>query len=99
MGIGLAVVLLAITLSWQDNSSDELGFNIEKTISGNCTEGFYQVTQVGVDVTSWVDTMAQPGDCYRVDAFNSNGVSAWTNTAQVPVVQPPPCRNKGKKCR
>ena len=101
MKITLLAVLIAITLTWQDNSDNELGFNIEKTISGNCTTGFFKVASVGVDINSWVDTLGQPGDCYRVDAYNADGVSAFSNTAQVPLPDPtpPPCRNKGKKCR
>jgi hypothetical protein len=95
----IAILLLAITLVWQDNSTDELGFNIEKTISGNCINGFYEVLQVGVDVTSWTDNLSQPGDCYRVNAFNSDGTSAYTNTAQIPLSSPPPCHGKGKKCQ
>jgi hypothetical protein len=95
------IILFAIMLTWQDNSFNESGFNIEKTISGNCTDGFVKIVQVSSDITSWVDNLAQPGDCYRVNAFNSDGTSGYTNTAQVPVVNPPPppCRNKGKKCR
>jgi hypothetical protein len=91
-------------LSWQDNSNNEGGFLIEKTISGNCTSGFVEVARVGVNISLWADDLAQPGDCYRVAAFNNDGVSSYTNTAQVPTVQPPqppPCVPKGKsgKCR
>lgn len=100
MKSSILVFLLAVTLSWNDNSFDELGFNIEKTISGNCMDGFFKVASVGVDIHTWVDELGQPGDCYRVDAYNADGISSYTNTAQVPVVQqPPPCRNRGKKCR
>lgn len=96
----IAGLSLAVTLSWQDNSFNELGFNIQKTISGNCADGWYDVARTGVDITSWVDNLGQPGDCYRVNAYNSDGVSTWSNVAQVPpvVVQPPPRRCKGKGC-
>jgi len=100
------IVLLAVTLSWQDNSNDEKGFLIEKTISGNCSTGFVEIQRVGVNISLWADDLAHPGDCYRVAAFNDYGSSTYTNTAQVPVIvepppQPPPCVTKGKskKCR
>src|SRR6185436_16104916 len=72
------VSLLAVMLSWQDNSNNEGGFLIEKTISGNCTSGFVEVARVGVNISLWADDLAQPGDCYRVAAFNNDGVSSYT---------------------
>lgn len=79
-----------VTLLWTDNSTNELGFNVEKTISGNCISGWFQTATVPVDVTTWVDELSHPLDCYRVAAFNSVGLSAYSNTAQVPLAPPPP---------
>ena len=79
-----------VMLLWTDNSTNELGFKGEKTISGNCTDGWFEVFTVGVNVTSWVDEFGQELDCYRLNAFNSSGVSAYSNTAQVPLAPPPP---------
>jgi hypothetical protein len=90
----LAVLLFIATLTWNDNSWNEDGFIVQKTISGNCTDGWYEVARVGIDVTSWTDETSQAGDCYRVSAFNSDGESGYTNTAQVP--EEKPC--KGKHC-
>ena len=98
----LVASLLAITLSWNDNSTDELGFHVQKTISGNCVEGWFEVASTGVDIATWVDEMAQPGDCYRVSAYNADAESAYSNTAQVPMPEPDLCTNKnkkGKNCR
>lgn len=102
----LAVLVFAVTLAWHDNSNNENGFVVEKTVSGNCTNGFEVLAFLGVNVTSFVDNMGAPGNCYRVDAFNDAGVSAYSNTAQVaqsqpPPTEPPPCATKGKskKCR
>jgi len=95
----LLILLFAVTLSWQDNSDNENGFMIEKSISGNCSTGFVEIARVGVNISLWADDLAQPGDCYRVAAFGDGGVSGYTNAAQVPPVLPPPCNNKGKKCR
>jgi hypothetical protein len=76
-----------INLTWQDNSSDETGFRIERRfLSG----AFATVTTVGVGVTSYND---QPGPgtlTYRVYAVNAAGDSASSNqsTASLPVTDP-----------
>jgi|SRR5215831_9902718 len=99
----LLALLFAVTLSFTDNSDNEDGFIVQKTISGDCSTGWYEVTRLGVNITVWADDLGQPGDCYRVDAFNADGESAFTNTAQVPTpvtlpTQPPPsCHGKGKR--
>lgn len=67
---------------------------IEKTVSGNCADGFELFAYVGIDVNSIVDDLGGAGDCYRVAAFNDDGVSGYSNTAQVP----PEKKCKGKKC-
>lgn len=99
----ITILLFAVMLSWQDNSNNESGFLIEKTISGNCSTGFIEIARVGVNISLWADDLAQPGDCYRVAAFGDGGASTYTNTAQVPQSPtiPPPCVSKGKsgKCR
>lgn len=96
----LLVALLAVTLTWQDNSDNEDGFLVHKTISGNCVDGWFEVARTGVNVATWVDELSQPGDCYRVAAFNTVGVSGFTNTAQIPVETPKQCKNpRSKHCR
>jgi hypothetical protein len=65
-------------------------------VSGNCTTGFEIFAYVGIDVTSIIDNIGSTGDCYRVGAFNNDGVSSYSNTAQV--APPDPKRCKGKKC-
>jgi len=58
-----------ISLSWQDNSSDETGFKIErKTGSGS----YYQIATVGVGITSYGNTFLRAGTAYyyRVRAYN-----------------------------
>ena len=94
-------MLLAATLIWQHPDSEQLETIVEKTISGNCSTGFFEVSRTGTGVTLWPDDLAHPGDCYRVKVFNDEQVAPYSNTAQVPAepkpVKPPkPCR--GKKC-
>jgi hypothetical protein len=70
-----------LTLSWQDNSDNEDDFAIERKTG---TTGTYaQITLVGVNITSYVDTNVTSGViyCYRVQAVNSAGVSTYSNEA------------------
>jgi hypothetical protein len=66
-------------LTWSDNSSNEDGFNIErKTGSGG---SFSRITTVGANTTSYVNSGLADNTtyCYRVNAFNSAGASAYTS--------------------
>jgi Concanavalin A-like lectin/glucanases superfamily/Chitobiase/beta-hexosaminidase C-terminal domain len=68
-----------LTLTWQDNSNDEDDFVIERKTG---TNGAYsQIASVGANVTSYVDNSVTRGInyCYRVQAVNSAGASAYTN--------------------
>jgi hypothetical protein len=70
-----------LTLTWQDNSDNEDDFAIERKTG---TTGTYaQITLVGVNITSYVDTNVTSGViyCYRVQAVNSAGVSTYSNEA------------------
>lgn len=73
-----------VWLNWTDNSSDEQGFKIERSISA--TGGFVQIATVGANVKAYSDTAVQSKKTYyyRVRAYNSNNVnSAYSNTANV----------------
>jgi hypothetical protein len=70
-----------LTLSWQDNSNDEDNFAIERKTG---TNGAYsQLASVAANVTSYLDTGVTSGVtyCYRVQAVNNAGASAYTNEA------------------
>ena len=70
-----------LTLTWQDNSTNESNFGIERKTG---TSGTYaQVALVSANTTSYVDTSVTHGVtyCYRVDAVNSAGASSYTNEA------------------
>jgi hypothetical protein len=95
----LAIILfLAVTLSFQNNSSNENGFVVEKTVSGNCTDGFSVFTYLPVNATSITDSLGAAGDCYRVAAYNEDGVSEYSNVVKVPMTQTP-CETKQNECR
>ncbi|HEX8557433.1 MAG TPA: S8 family serine peptidase [Pyrinomonadaceae bacterium] len=69
-----------INLTWDDNSSNETGFRVERSADG---VSFAQVATVGAGVRSYASTGLT--SCkkyyYRVSAYNANGASAWTATA------------------
>jgi hypothetical protein len=66
-----------LRLAWQDTSSNESGFKIERLSGSN----YVEIASVGPDVQTYSDTTLAPGTnyCYRVRAFNSAGISAPTN--------------------
>jgi hypothetical protein len=69
-----------IDLDWLDNSADETGFEIERSLDG---AGFGPLTSVGANVTSYPDIglSAATTYFYRVRAVNGAGSSAFSNTA------------------
>ncbi|NDD62902.1 MAG: hypothetical protein EBZ36_02815 [Acidobacteria bacterium] len=75
-----------VDLRWNDNSSNETGFRIERRIGNNGVWGEWEeVATVGTNTTFFQNSGLQPGSLYtfRVAAFNSAGSSASSNTAAV----------------
>jgi uncharacterized repeat protein (TIGR01451 family) len=68
-----------ITLTWTDNSDNEDGFKIERSLDGS--SGWVLVGTVMTDVTTYVDTGLVPGTTYyyRVFAYNADGASAHSS--------------------
>jgi hypothetical protein len=68
-------------LTWVDNSQNEDGFNIERKLGTTGT--FSLLATVGPNVTSYSDNNLADSTtyCYRLNAFNSAGNSAYTNDA------------------
>ena len=68
-----------IKLSWNDNSSDEIAFLIERKLG---TSGSYsQIATVGANKTTFTDENLTTGSLYyyRVRASNANGNSPYSN--------------------
>ncbi len=67
-------------LGWSDNSSDETGFGIERSIDGT---SFTSLGSVAANVSTYTDMGLSAGQTYyyRVYAFNSAGNSSFSNTA------------------
>lgn len=72
----------AIELTWQDNSSNETGFRIERSPDG--TSGWSQVGATAADAVAYEDAGLAEGTTayYRVAAEGSAGVSAFSNVAE-----------------
>ena len=89
-----AVSLSQITLSWQDNSSSEDGFAIERKTTGSFAPLATAPAKAGTGGTaSFSDTTSlQPNTTYsyRVRAINSLGSSAYSNTASASTTPPQP---------
>jgi|GEM_PF-661388 len=78
-----------INLSWQDNSSDETGFKIErKTGSGT----YSQIATVAAAITSYSNTRLSAGTTYyyRVRAYKSTLNSDYCDEASTTTLPPPP---------
>ena len=80
------------SLHWSRNSTNETGFYIQRETGGG---SFSTVGTVGTGVTSWGDAGLSPGTqyTYRVVAYNSAGLSGYSNSSTVTTTgaaAPPP---------
>lgn len=84
-----AVSSQRINLSWQDNANNESGFRIE--IAYNINGPFAEIDIVGSNTSTYnssglaIDTQY----CYRVQAFNAAGDSAYTTVQCATTLQSP----------
>jgi hypothetical protein len=81
---GLVATMAAtnrITLTWTDASSNESGFQIERSLTG--VNGWTQIATAGANVTTYASIGLACGKAYfyRVRSTNSNGDSAFSNVA------------------
>src|SRR5207247_895727 len=75
-----AISTTRVDLAWHDNSGDEQGFRIERSLDGF---NFGEIGTVGPNVTTFSDTNAFANTLffYRVFAFNGFGNSDPSNIA------------------
>ena len=78
----LAVGAFQVDLGWSDNSSDETGFEIERSVTGS--GGPYSpLATVAANTVAYSDGGLSPGTeyCYRVRAVNGGGASRYAGPA------------------
>ncbi len=78
----------SIHLEWTDNSDNEQGFRIERTPTGG---NFNMIRELPAESGEFDDTGLTPGTeyQYRVLAFNTTGVSDYSNVAASTTEYPP----------
>jgi hypothetical protein len=74
-----------VQLAWRDNSTNEISFRIERSLTP--ASGFAEIPSTGGGVTSYTDSTASRKTTYyyRVRAASATQFSAYSNTAQVTV--------------
>jgi len=82
---GLSAVIVSsgkVNLTWTDNASNETGFRIERCAGATCTN-FSGVNSTRANVTSYYNTDVSKNTTYRyrVRAYNTAGISAYSNIA------------------
>jgi hypothetical protein len=80
VGVSATNPTAALSVSWSDNSSNESGFRLERSSDG---ASFATIAQLGSNVQSYTNSGLVSGTryYYRVNAYNSGGNSAYSNTA------------------
>jgi hypothetical protein len=74
----------SVTLAWNDNSSNETGFYVERAAKAK-TLSFTRIATVGANVRTLTRTESSGQWVYRVQAYNSTGTSSYSNNATVRV--------------
>ncbi|MBD3239645.1 MAG: hypothetical protein GF331_03600, partial [Chitinivibrionales bacterium] len=73
----------SVTLTWTDNTGDELGFLVERREDGGT---FAQIAAVGADETTYTDTaVADTTYDYRVRAYTADDTSSYSPVATAAV--------------
>lgn len=69
-----------LNLSWQDNSTNETAFEVERSIDGRTWQ---QIANLRANSSSFSDVTAVAGNTYfyRLRSVNAAGASEWSNTA------------------
>src|SRR5262245_774604 len=67
-----------LRLSWNDNSDNEEGFEIERMSPGNA---FLTIAILGANASTYTDLTLAAGAtyCYRIRAFNAEAISDFSN--------------------
>ena len=75
-----------VKLSWKDNSTNELGFVIQRKLGDSASAAvFNTIDTVAENITNYVDTSTTDTTkyTYRIYAYNSDTVSSYSNIATI----------------
>lgn len=75
-----------VSLTWVDNSNNETGFHIERGRKAKGRVTFSRIASVAANENTYVDSLSgEPNGnyVYRVQAYNDDGVSSFSNQAEV----------------
>jgi PKD repeat protein len=77
----------SVVLNWRDNSSNELGFYIERCEGAGCTSFMGLFGDTSANISTYTDSSVTSGITYRyrVVAYNEGGYSAYSNIASIVV--------------
>ena len=76
----------SVTISWQDNSTNEIGFTIERGLRVKGRTNYNFSNDVGASISTYTETVDAGSYSYRVQAYiDSNTTSAYSNSANVRV--------------
>ena len=73
----------SVSLTWNDNSENELGFIVERTLSNDCSDGWELIAYTGINQNFLMDVFI-PGACYRAASYNEHGVSLYSDSIRLP---------------
>jgi hypothetical protein len=85
---GIAISSSQIRLTWHDNSNNETGFKVERSINA---APFTEIARRGADITTFTNTglTASTSYSYRVRAYNDYGNSPFSNAVVVKTTPTP----------
>jgi fibronectin type III domain protein len=84
-----AAGLRAVMVSWSDKSNNEDGFRLERSADGGATWATVATSAANISSVADYDVASETQFCYRVSAFNGEGVSPPSNTSCATTVAGP----------
>jgi hypothetical protein len=84
-----SVTSSSVSLTWSDNATNETGYKLERSPDG---VNFTELATLGADAKSFSDSTvsSRSNYSYRVLAYNSAGMSDYSNSVQVTTPDPIP---------